>query len=169
MNGSTQTVQTGHQTDAQTTATTAAKRPIMQVRIEGILKAHGLWEKWQKGEVTSVKLTKANYMPLVIERVTTLGAGGVVPAVAVMHYFVQEGDVMMDPEVVFTADAWEPTEITQHPLGSYRAKYHRQGSRTLINVRFQRDMGPFVRMWAQNLKEQGWADPQTTKVARASK
>lgn len=148
------------------TAASTTRKQIMQVRIEGILKAHGLLTRWQNGELSYVKLTKPGYMPLVIEKVTTLAASGMVTAVSVAHFFVQEGDVMFDPEIVFTADEWEATEITQHPVGMYRAKYHRRGTLKLVDARFRSQVGPLVRMWASNLKEQGWATP-AAKVAAA--
>lgn len=156
-------------THAQPTTATysTARKQIMQIRIEGILKAHGLLTRWRQGSISYVKLTKKGYMPLVIERVTTLAASGIVPAVSVAHFFVQEGDVMYDPEIVFTADAWEATEITQHPVGMYRAKYHRRGTLKLVDTRFRSQVQPLVRMWAGNLKEQGWADTQSTQVKTA--
>lgn len=145
-----------------------AKRTSMQVSIEAILKAHGLLKRWQAGKVTAVKLTQQSYMPLVIKQVTTLTGQGIKPAVSVAHYFEQNGDIMYDPEIVFTADQWEATEITQHPLGRYTAKYMvGDKGQMMMRITFACAVGMLVDMWARNLREQGWADTASTHIERA--
>jgi hypothetical protein len=81
-----------------------------------------------------------------------------VPAVAVAHSFVQNGDLMYDPEVVFAVgqtEAWLAYEITQHPVGLYRNAY-RDNSLDVAEVR---DINGLVSVWARNLSGQGWCKP----------
>jgi hypothetical protein len=76
--------------------------------------------------------------------------------VAVAHTFIQNGDVMCDPEIVFAIPVWEAIEITQHPVGQYRRKYQMDGSVKRVNVNFERNVHPLVSLWARNLKAQGY-------------
>ena len=146
------------------------KRHTMQVKVEDILKAHGLLEAWQTGKVTSVKLSKPSYMPLVIEQVTTYGPSGSNPAVSVAHYFEQNGDLMRDPEAVFLVSAdntWHTSELTQDPVGVYRCKWFERNGQTYVYRNFDSQVEPLMRMWAANLKAQNWTDTNRVQVARA--
>lgn len=108
----------------------------------------------------AVKYLMESYMPLVIEvlppHMNPLG----LPSVAVSHTFIQNGDVMFDPEIVFTVlgkDEWMPTEITQHPVGVYRAAFAGGEQTPLPQARaIVRDILPLANLWARNLHEQGW-------------
>ena len=68
------------------------------------------------------------YQPLSIEVLPPSMCPAGVPAVAVAHTFVQNGDLMYDPEIVFAVgqtEAWLAYEITQHPVGRYRNAYRK--------------------------------------------
>ena len=146
------------------------KRHTMQVKVETILKAHGLLAAWQDGKISSVKLTRPNYMPLVVEKVTTYGPSGVHAAVSIAHYFEQNGDLMRDPEAVFfLADdgTWHTSELTQDPVGAYRCKWFERKGVTYVDRNFDRQVEPLMRMWAANLKAQGWGNTSRVKVERA--
>lgn len=105
----------------------------------------------------ALKLELPGLMPLVIE---TPWRG----EVAVGHTFVQNGDLMYDPEVVFmiTPFGWKVLEYTQHPLGIYQ----RFGEKTGENVRYRlgelrnvKHVIDFVEhLWADNLRSQGYLD-----------
>ena len=95
------------------------------------------------------------YQPLSIEVLPPSMCPAGVPAVAVAHTFVQNGDLMYDPEIVFAVgemDAWLAYEITQHPVGRYRNAY-RDGQLYPSEVR---DINGLVSVWARNLSSQGW-------------
>jgi hypothetical protein len=98
------------------------------------------------------------YQPLSIEVLPPSMCPAGVPAVAVAHSFVQNGDLMYDPEVVFAVgqtEAWLAYEITQHPVGLYRNAY-RDNSLDVAEVR---DINGLVSVWARNLSGQGWCKP----------
>jgi hypothetical protein len=87
-----------------------------------------------------------------------------VPAVAVAHTFVQNGDLMYDPEIVFAVgqtEAWLAYEITQHPVGRYRNAYRKDAadSSASLNIAEVRDINGLVSVWARNLSGQGWCNP----------
>ena len=97
-----------------------------------------------------LRATVDGYMPLVIET-TPFGE------VSVMHYYVQNGDVMRDPEIVYNAQNWRPVEITQNPVGiTQRAKpgHYLVGANQLSTI------------WARNLKDQGFLSKRTAKYSR---
>lgn len=128
----------------------------MQRVVETILRAHGLTQAFAEATEFHLKLENAPYMPLVIER-----QGDVV---AVMHYFIQQGDVMRDPEVEFKLPHWTPTSITQHPVGIYREVSTFANDRHMLNSRLLRELEAFARLWAMNLRAQGFTDPARVKA-----
>jgi hypothetical protein len=124
----------------------------MQAIIEKLAAKHGL-------DLTAteahLRLEQPSYMPLVIEKIAK-------HQVSVSHYFEQNGDLIADPDVVFfTAyGAWIPTEITQCFGGFARyVQLSDSGEKiTGIAAKGQADLASFCRMWARNLKEQGWLE-----------
>ena len=64
----------------------------MQAAIENILEAHNLLADYQASPEFYVKFTQPSFDPLVIERHGE--------QVVVGHYFIQNGDVMADPEIL---------------------------------------------------------------------
>ena len=123
----------------------------MQDVVMAILEAHGLADAFARSAEFYLELTNAPYMPLVIERQGD--------EVAVMHYFIQNGDLMRDPEVAFRHGSWEPISITQDPVGVYREVFLFVGGRRVMNVRLLRELEDFARLWAANLRAQGFANP----------
>jgi len=126
--------------------------------IERILKAHGLWADYEKAaadrsyrESFAVRLKNPPYQNLVIE---CHGDG----RVCVGHYFIQNGDVMYDPEIVFQLPDWLAAEITQHPMGVYaRAEKGREKA-------FRRSLQELIDLWVVNLVGQMWHDPDEVTV-----
>jgi len=120
----------------------------MQAAIEKILEAHNLLADYQASPEFYVKFTQPSFDPLVIERHGE--------QVAVGHYFIQNGDVMADPEIVFDYATWTPLELTQHPMGVYRSKFHYRDGVQYVDTRFDAAVRPLVQLWATNLENQGW-------------
>jgi hypothetical protein len=118
--------------------------------VADILEAHGLAEAFRRAGEFHLHLENPPYMPLVIERHGD--------EVAVMHYFIQNGDLVRDPELVFALGHWTPVSITQHPLGIYRDVYLFAGGRRVMNVRLVRELESFASQWAANLRAQGFTD-----------
>ena len=120
----------------------------MQAAIEKILEAHNLLADYQASPEFYVKFTQPSFDPLVIERHGE--------QIVVGHYFIQDGDVMADPEIVFDYATWTPLELTQHPMGVYRSKFHYRDGVQYVDTRFDAAVRPLVQLWATNLENQGW-------------
>lgn len=122
------------------------RRKPMQVSIEAIIEAAGRTEEFKRAIRNRgsfhLKLTNGNYQPLVIE-VTHEGY------VSLMHYYIQEGDVMRDPEIVFNPATWYGIEITQDMFARYQRLRPNQYSPGIEEL---------ARVWAKNLREQGWIE-----------
>jgi hypothetical protein len=131
----------------------------MKSAIEKILTAHGLLDAFRASQHYSVKLVSAGYMPLTIEKHDK--------QITVTHYYIQEGDLIPDPDVEFVdlgSDDWLPVAI-QHATGHYcRAAEQAASGNWLVSKAAMRDLQSFVRMWARNLLNQGFA---AAKVERA--
>lgn len=67
--------------------------------------------------------------------------------VSVAHYYVQRGDLMSDPEIVFRIDngIWLPIRYTQHP------DVHQYVPNGLT-------LTEFVNRWSRNLQRQGFVE-----------
>jgi hypothetical protein len=125
----------------------------MQIVITNIAFKHGLDLAQPGGHL---KLIMPNMLPLVIE--TLCGE-----RVSVAHYGEQNGDAIRDPEVVFFCSSkwteWFAVEITQDPVGKFRkvADNYPTGE-WQVDVPAQADLTSFVRVWAKNIREQGWLE-----------
>lgn len=120
----------------------------MQSIITKIAARHGL-DLTQLGG--HLRLTMPGMLPLVIETLPD-------QMVSVAHYYTQNGDAMRDPEVVFYTGwyEWAPIEITQDPTGNYRHVCKPEGPDAWVLPAEQADLASFVRVWAKNIREQGW-------------
>lgn len=125
-----------------------ANKFAMQAAIEKILEAHNLLADYQASPEFYAKFTQPSFDPLVIERHGE--------QVIVGHYFIQNGDVMADPEIVFDYATWAPLELTQHPMGVYRSKFHYRDGVQYVDTRFDAAVRPLAQLWANNLVHQGW-------------
>lgn len=125
-----------------------ANKFAMQAAIEKILEAHNLLADYQASPEFYVKFTQPSFDPLVIERHGE--------QVVVGHYFIQNGDVMADPEIVFDYATWTPLELTQHPMGVYRSKFHYRDGVQYVDTRFDAAVRSLVQLWATNLENQAW-------------
>lgn len=94
-----------------------------------------------------VEIVREGYMPLHIARINDT-------QVAIAHTYVQNGDVMVDPEVVFDigADGKLTARTIQHPPMILAGK-------ELYGAVPIKPKDPFLKMWAQNLEDQGFATP----------
>lgn len=101
-----------------------------------------------------ITINRGSYMPLTIERVfsTTL---------AISHHYIQNGDVMYDPEVVFFTGydgEFVPTEFTQHPYVYQEVAELSEDLKSVAryNPKQMRSVARFAEMWAKNLNDQGF-------------
>ena len=88
------------------------------------------------------------------------------PVVAVSHSYVQNGDVMFDPEITFAVgadDSWSPRSFRQDGLGINQEVERTDESGLVVrNERMARDLAAFARTWDRNLREQGFLDAYRT-------
>lgn len=121
-----------------------------------------------------LKIEKEGFMPLTIERIG-IGietAGGKGSLYALLHHYVQEGDLMKDPQVDFLV-VDRRTEITndiesvkifpcsfeQSNLGIYEDSIiFRDNAIHECMEAMQRDHADFAEIWLQNIKEYGFLD-----------
>jgi hypothetical protein len=127
--------------------------PAMQRTITELARRFGV-DVSQPGAYLRLEL--GGYMPLSIECTGP-------HQVAVAHSFVQEGDLMVDPEIVFFTGykAWVPVEITQAPLGLYRryATLNLEASAIAAFIpEGVAEVARFANHWAKKLQAQGWLD-----------
>jgi hypothetical protein len=91
------------------------------------------------------------YQPLHVERV----APGLY---SLAHYFVQNGDLMSDPEGEFyqpyDGGPVYPVSLTQHPVGAYTQALDGLGGTVRVNRRAYRDLCAFGATWLRNIAEQ---------------
>lgn len=108
-----------------------------------------------KGEYA--KLTAGSYMDL---NVDVLEDTEKYTLFAMAHNYIQNGDVMADPDVeIFYSkdlDAFFPIAI-QHATGHYlKAAWIVNGVIEKFRPRAQRELATFVGTWAANIKAQGF-------------
>lgn len=85
------------------------------------------------------------FMPLTFEKIGT-------DRFALMHYYMQEGDVMRDPDMEIVIDRGNQTAhamtFTQHPY------IYQQTDPDNPNAELQRDLNSFLNTWLINIKNQ---------------
>lgn len=133
---------------------------LKMATVQAIIDKHGgiaaLKEKY-------IKIKNEPYMSLVIEWV---GKGPYeTELVSVAHYYTQNGDLMRDPEIVFSVSKlgfWMPISFQQDNLGLYQeAVTIREGS-YFMKAALIRDLKQFARTWDRNISEQGFLAAQAT-------
>ncbi len=102
------------------------------------------------------------------------------PLVSVAHYFLQNGDLMSDPEMTFEvipdddsklgwkSGTWFPTSITQSPTGVYREAVWTEGGQVLVRPRLVQELKGFARMWDRNIGAQGFVDAAKQQFSTVS-
>lgn len=118
-------------------------------RIYKKAKALGLLDaRWKQ-------LSREGYLPLNVERVERA-------RVSVSHTYVQEGDIMRDPEIVIEFNDGtgmaEAISFQNDGLGIYQEVYvcDGDGKKTSVYARRKRELNEFLHQWLTNLKDQGF-------------
>jgi hypothetical protein len=119
----------------------------MQCVVEKLGERAGV-DPYAKG--TYMKVKNPPYMSLVIEN----NDGR---TISVTHYFILEGDLVPDPDMVFLVEgkAWSPMSY-QNQMVYTEAMHYGEDGRLRINPRAVRDLRSFANTWATNLKQQGF-------------
>ena len=96
-----------------------------------------------------------SFMPVCVEAVGRTPQGALIVSVA--HYYEQNGDLMVDPEVTFVvtrADYVFPITYRQDGLGIDRVYVRWEGDKVFWNLRMQNDLAGFCNDWMENIKQQ---------------
>lgn len=118
------------------------------------------------------RFSAKGYMPLAIENLGYTDAHGH-PVYGMMHYFIQYGDLMRDPDMTFSvndaAGTVCPLTFQQDglgPLGTlYQEVFRRENGRLLYNARLLHDLDSFLNTWSKNIIAQGFDAAQPFKAA----
>src|SRR5262245_25107567 len=91
-----------------------------------------------------IQLEVGGFMPLSIEYVG-IGPRGF-PLVSVSHYFLQNGDLMSDPDCTFEVDRdeWLPVSYQQDNPGLYQEAVTLEGERAVVDERLERELRAFA-------------------------
>jgi hypothetical protein len=106
-----------------------------------------------------IHLVNKPWMDLNVERVGSGHRGGVLVAVA--HTRIQEGDLMLDPEVVFevVGEQWEPVTFEQSGVLFQEVVFKDEATGKLMQrTKALQDLRAFCHLWDKNLREQGFID-----------
>lgn len=134
----------------------------MQATVTKIAELHGI-DLTKVGSY--VRLEQKGYQPLNIE---VIGQN----EVAVSHTYIQNGDVMRDPEMTFSTEygdnGWAATSWRNDGVGVNRQACRMQnGHITRFFPREQKEQTTFANMWARNIKAQGWLKADCTRKVDA--
>ena len=130
-------------------------------------------------EENPITLKLGGYMPLHIE---DIGEGpDNLPAVVVSHTYLQNGDLMRDPEICFqwvdipavgatpARSVLSPDSYQQDGVGIFKEyRYRREDGAVMLDVRGFKDTESFCRLWNRNIRQQGFLD-EAERVAKAER
>lgn len=119
-----------------------------------IIEALGGMEKLRNHPI---KIQNEPYMPLCIEFIGEHGPRGF-PVVSVFHHYMQNGDLMMDPDMTFevSPNGWLPLTYRQDGLGIYQEAVYREDGNLMLSKRLIRELENFAAQWDGNIKTQGY-------------
>ena len=113
--------------------------------IEEIVEATGGWERLRR---RPLKVEVKGYMPLHVE---VIGRRPGATLLSIMHTYVQNGDVMRDPdvevEVVPGSEEWLPVSYRQDGLGIFQQAVSMEGGVVLFHHGPVADIRRFLEMW----------------------
>jgi hypothetical protein len=97
-----------------------------------------------------LKLSMPPYMDLIMERNGSI--------ILIGHYYVQEGDLISDPVLALEdiSGYWHPVRIEQW-CGDTICSFW-EGDKRLIYPNRIKEFRSFQRMFARNIREQGWLE-----------
>lgn len=119
------------------------------------------------GNEQYIKLTSEEFMPLHFEFIGEVVTNyGVCNAFSLMHSFIQNGDLMRDPEMCFLHFTDDPGNVFKglfpytyqlDAIGVYQEaiKFH-QFCHMDIDLCLQEQLSDFANLWLANVKDQGF-------------
>lgn len=114
------------------------------------------------GTETALRIYSGSFMPLSIEDIGKDGEGR--RQISICHYGEMNGDLMRDPEMIFSFSDWSTFQAAE-PI-SYRNDYmglsqecyiySDSGQRTHIRPELKAQFKAFAQTWFRNLRAQGF-------------
>jgi hypothetical protein len=126
--------------------------------IEEIIEITGNWDALRS---RPLKIEVEGFMPLHIE---VIGSGpGKAVLLSVMHTYVQNGDVMRDPDVEVqvipdSGEEWLPVSYRQDGLGVFRQAVSTEGGVVMFHHGLVADLKGFLEMWDRDIREKGYVE-----------
>lgn len=143
----------------------------MMTTINAIIKAAGKEQEFENAPHFHLRIENEPYMALVIESWPVSGPDsflGETRHISIAHYYTQNGDAMADPEMEITSTG-APVAIKMDGTGYYRRAYWRdEQGKGMMNIYQVKDQTAFMRMWARNLKAQGFVQAAKRQAKAAA-
>jgi len=137
-------------------------------RVREVASAADLLHEFETAQHFSLRVENEPWMPLVIESWPTSDSlQGEHRRIQVGHYFIQEERTFADPELEMTEVGF-PVRLKQWGFGQMEFPIlwrDEESQRVLVNVTRKRDIAELLRIWAKNLKEQGFVEAAARVVA----
>jgi len=110
------------------------------------------------------KVVNEPYMPLSMDVLNDNQYGRVI---SIAHNFIQNGDVMADPDmqilVSFKKQTAQAMTFQNDGLGIYQECLFFEYGKLLVRLKLLKDLNRFLDSWTENLIEQGFADAAKNK------
>jgi hypothetical protein len=134
---------------------------MMLQRVHEVVRAAKLFEEFERAEDFTLRVENEPYMSLTIKSWPTPDPlQGEQRRVLVAHYYTAKGREYPDPELEMTERGF-PVRLRQTVFGVMETPvlWRDPGTQqVLVNVKGKRDMAELLRIWAKNIKEQGFID-----------
>jgi hypothetical protein len=115
---------------------------------------------WHRLRSHPLRIEVEGYLPLCVEAIGRGPRGGLL--ISVMHFYLQNGDVMRDPdvevEVMPDTDDWLPVSYRQDNLGIFSEAVSTEDGVVRFNHALVADLKRFLGLWDRNLREQGFVE-----------
>jgi hypothetical protein len=125
--------------------------------IEEIIRITGGWDELRR---RPLKVEAPGFMPLNVEVIGKGPGGGLL--LAISHTYVQNGDLMRDPEVVAEvtpgSSEWLPISFRQDNMGILHEAVVSEGGVFLFHHGLVADLKRFMEFWDRNIREQGFIE-----------
>ena len=118
------------------------------------------------------RFTSGEYMPLSIENLGYTDADGH-PVYGMMHFYIQNGDLMRDPDMTFSvndeAGTICPLTYQMDAMGIYQEVFRRGDDGRLLYIpSLLTDLDSFLRTWSTNIQDQGFNPAQAFQAPQTA-
>ena len=134
---------------------------LLLQRVRQVVRAAGISGEFEAAQHFSLRVENEPWMALNIESWPTPDAlQGEKRRVLVAHYFRSGSSWLPDPELEMT-DAGYPIRLRQTVFGVMETRVlwrDTTSGQVMLNAGAKRDMAELLRIWAKNIREQGFAE-----------